>query len=74
MSIIHVEVGQVTELLPRNDAYALIFVNVFFFLAPWCNFGLAVTTPAAPAPTALPAQVPCLSSQIKYVLKHQNLQ
>ena len=29
MSIMHVEVGRVTELLPRNDAYALIFTNLF---------------------------------------------
>ena len=30
MSIVHVDVGWVTESLPRNDAYALIIVKLFF--------------------------------------------
>ena len=30
MSIVHVYVGWVTESLPRNDAYALIIVKLFF--------------------------------------------
>ena len=53
MSIVHVEVGRVTESLPRNDAYALIFV---YFGGHAGNFGPAA---AAPAPTALP-QLPVL--------------
>ena len=52
MSIVHVEVGRVTESLPRNDTYALIFVKIIFFF--WArNFGPAAAAPAAPAPTAL---------------------
>ena len=57
MSIVHMEVGRVTESLPRNDAYALFFVKLFFIKNFWaCNFGPAAAapaTPAAPAPTAL---------------------
>ena len=54
MSIVHVEVGRVTESLPRNDAYALIFVKLFFIKIFWArNFGPAAASPAAPAPTAL---------------------
>ena len=50
MSIIHVEVGRVTESLPGNDAYALI---LFMFGEYAGNFGPAAAAPAAPTPTAL---------------------
>ena len=53
MSIVHVDVGWVTESLPRNDAYALIIVKLFFFNFGARNFGLAAAAPAAPAPMAL---------------------
>ena len=54
MSNIHMEVGRVTESLPRNDAYVLIFVSLFFIKKFWArNFGSAAAAPAAPAPTAL---------------------
>ena len=32
---VYVEVGRVTELLPRKDAYGLIFVNLFLFKKCW---------------------------------------
>ena len=50
MSIVHMEVGRVTESLPGNDVYALIFV---YFWGHAGNFGLLAAAPAAPAPTAL---------------------
>ena len=58
MSIVHVDVGWVTESLPRNDAYALIIVKLFFikFLG-HATYGPAAAAPAAPAPTALVTDV-----------------
>ena len=44
----HVEVGRVTESLPRNDAYAL-FKIIFW----GTQLGPAAAAPAAPAPMAL---------------------
>ena len=61
MSIIHVEVGRVTESLPGNDAYALI---LFIFGEYAGNFGPAAAAPAAPAPAYGPAwQAPTLWNQ-----------